>query len=87
MKVKQGFILRKLGREYMVVAIGEASKSFNAMIRMNEAGAWLWKQMQEDISRDELVEKMCVNYEGLDKETAAADLNEFLETVKTAIAE
>ena len=40
LKTKKGFLLRKLGTEYMVVAIGEASRSFNGMIRMNETGAF-----------------------------------------------
>ena len=35
LKTKKGFILRKLASEYMVVAIGEASKNFNGMIRMS----------------------------------------------------
>ncbi|MDO5392450.1 MAG: PqqD family protein [Eubacteriales bacterium] len=87
MKTKNGFILRKLGKEYMVVAIGEAGKSFNGMIRMNEAGEWLWNQMKEDISKDELVNRMCSYYDKLSQETAEADLVEFLETVKAAIEE
>lgn len=85
MKIKQGFILRKLGREYMVVAVGEAGKNFNGMIRMNEAGSWLWNQMKEEISRDALIDNMCVYYENLDRETAGADLDEFLATVSMAI--
>ena len=40
LKAKKGFLLRKLGPEYMVVAIGEASKNLNGMIRMNETGAF-----------------------------------------------
>ena len=33
LKVKKGFLLRRLGDEFMVVAIGEASKSFNGIDR------------------------------------------------------
>lgn len=87
MKIKKGYILRKLGREFMVVPIGEASKNFNGMIRMNEAGSWLWNQLKESISKEELVEKMCAYYDGLDAATAEADLNEFLENIRFAIEE
>lgn len=85
MKVKEGFILRKLGKEYMVVAVGEASKTFNGMIRMNATGAWYWEELTKGITRDELVQKMLERYENLDAETAAADLDEFLDIVKDAI--
>lgn len=85
MKVKEGFILRKLGNEYMVVAVGEASKSFNGMIRMNEAGAFLWDELKQGITREELIQKMMEHYEDLDVDTASADLDEFLETVANAV--
>ena len=29
MKIKEGFVLRELGGQYVVVALGEASKNFN----------------------------------------------------------
>ena len=50
MKAKKGFILRRLGQEYMVVPIGEASKNLNGMIRMNETGAFLWKELENGIT-------------------------------------
>lgn len=87
MKIKEGFILRKLGKEYMVVAVGEASKTFNGMIRMNEAGAWLWDELKVGITREELIQKMIERYEDLDAATADADLGEFLETIKDAVHE
>lgn len=87
MKIKQGFILRKLGKEYMAVAVGEAGKNFNGMIRMNEAGAWLWNQLKEGITKDALIDSMCAYYDDLDRETASADLDEFLESIKAAIEE
>lgn len=85
MKIKKGFILRKLGKEYMVVAIGDASRHFNGMIRMNEAGAWLWDQLKDEISQETLVERMCAYYEDLARETAQADLEEFLNSIDLAL--
>ena len=46
LKTKKGFLLRRLGDEFMVVAIGEASKSFNGMIRLNDTGAFYWKELE-----------------------------------------
>lgn len=85
MKIKTGFILRKLGKEYMAVAVGEAGKEFNGMIRMNEAGSWLWNQLKEGVSEEELIEKMCEYYDDLEPETAKADLEEFLTSIAPAL--
>lgn len=84
-KAKKGFLLRRLGEEYMVVPVGEASRAFNGMIRMNETGAFYWKELENGITEDGLVEKMLVRFEDLDEETAREDLKEFLETMKMAL--
>lgn len=84
-KAKKGFLLRRLGSEYMVVPVGEASKEFNGMIRMNETGAFYWREIEKGISEDELVDKMLEHFEELSEQTARRDLKEYLETIKIAL--
>ena len=38
MKIKNGFMLRKVGSQNVVVAVGTASKDFNGIIRLNDSG-------------------------------------------------
>lgn len=85
LKIKKGFILRKLGTEHMAVAIGEASKEFNGMIRLNETGAMYWKELENGITKDELVAKTLEQYEGVDEETVQRDVEEFLESISVAL--
>ena len=86
MKIKEGFIIKKLGTGYVVVTVGQASKDFNGMIRLNPAGEFLWKSIQDrKDNRDKLVEAMLDRYDDLDEATARADLDEFLESVKIAL--
>lgn len=85
MKIKPGFILRRMGDECVAVAVGEAGKSFNGMIRLNAAGGFLWDQLKEGISRDALIQKMLERYEGLSEDRARADLAEFLDSISLAL--
>lgn len=85
LKAKKGFILRKLGTEYMVVAIGEASKAFNGMVRMNETAALYWKELEQGATEEQLVQKTMECYADVDEETARQDIREFLNTVAVAI--
>ncbi len=88
MKIKEGYVIKKLGTGFVVVTIGEASKDFNGMIRLNPAGAFLWNSIKEGAdSRDKVVNLMLERYEDLDEATARADLDEFLDSVKIAIEE
>ena len=43
MKLKEGFILRKVGIQYVVAATGKASENFNGMMRLNESGAFAFR--------------------------------------------
>lgn len=84
-RTKQGFLLRRLGNEYMVVPIGKASEKLNGMIRMNETGAFYWKELERGITEDGLVEKMLERFDDLDEETARRDLKEYLQTMEIAL--
>ncbi len=86
MKIKEGFIIKKLGTGYVVVTVGQASKDFNGMIRLNQAGQFLWQSILDGAdTKEKLVKAMIDRYEDLDEETATADLDEFLDSVKIAL--
>ena len=85
LKTKNGFLLRKLGKEFMIVAIGDASKDFNGMIRLNETGAFYWDELKNGIEFDALVDKMLERFNGLDRATAEKDLKEFLDSIAFTI--
>lgn len=38
MRIKDGFVMRKVAGKYVVVATGEASRSFHGMIKLNDTG-------------------------------------------------
>ena len=82
---QKGILLRRLGDEFMVVAIGEASKSFNGMIRLNDTGAFYWKELEKGSSEDDLTAKTLERYEGVDQETARRDVREFLQSIEVAL--
>ena len=55
MKIKDGFMLRKVGGQNVVVAVGKASLEFNGIIRLNETGKFLWEQLKADITEEQLI--------------------------------
>ena len=88
MRIKEGYIIRKLGIGYIVVTVGDASDDFNGLIRLNEPGAFLWKSIMDGMdTKQKLVDAMVRRYDGLDEKTAEKDLDEFLETVSFAMEE
>lgn len=47
MKIKQGFKLRPLGNEFILVGEGLEQINFNRMITMNETAAFLWQKVMD----------------------------------------
>lgn len=83
MKIKNGFLLRQVGEQNIVVAVGEESRNFNGIIRLNDTGRFLWENLQKDITEKELVRIMLLEYD-IDGATAEADVADFIETLKEA---
>lgn len=83
MKIKNGFILRKVGGQNVVVAVGKASLEFNGIIRLNDTGKFLWEQMKGDITEEQLLDAMLAAYD-IDRETAEKDISAFIDKLKGA---
>ena len=74
MKIKSGFVVQKVGSSYLAVAVGERADDFNAMIRMNSTGAFVWEQLSaRDMTEDELVASLVAEY-SIPTELAARDI-------------
>lgn len=81
MKVKEGFIKKKMGTQAVVIAIGSASKVFNGMVKLNETGELMWDKLVEGTTREELIAAILEVYE-VEEEVAQKDVDRFIETLK-----
>lgn len=83
MKIKDGFMLRKVGGQSVVVATGDASKSFNGIIKLNETGALMWNTLAVGCDEEGLLQTVLDEY-NIDENTAKADISAFVEKLKGA---
>jgi hypothetical protein len=73
MKIIEGFRLRKLGKEHIVVGEGLAQVNFNKMISLNESAAYLWQAVEgKDFTADDLTRLLLERYD-VSEEIAAKD--------------
>lgn len=78
MRIKNGFVLREVAGQNMVIATGEASKDFHGMIKLNSTGKEIWQGMQEGLCEQEIAKGLQAKYE-IDIEKAEQDTREFIE--------
>lgn len=81
MKIKSGFVLRKVADTYVVVAIGAEAKKHNVMITLNETGSLLWEKLSEGADEKALTDAILEVYD-IDEATASKDANAFIEKVR-----
>ncbi len=81
MKIKDGFLLRKLGETHVVVPVGQASIDLRGMISLNTTGAFLWEALQEEQTEEGLTARLVEAYD-VDEARAAADVARFVQLLR-----
>lgn len=75
MKQKEGFVLRSVCGENVIVGEGLGAVNFGKLLALNETAAWLWKKAADmgDFSVDSLAEALCEEYD-VSQDQAAKDV-------------
>ena len=64
MKIKEGFKLREVCGEYIVVAHGDKNIDFSKVINLNESAAIMWKAVQDkDFTVEDLTAALLKEYD------------------------
>ena len=76
MKIKDGFIIREIAGEIVVLPSGDAL-DLNMMITLNETGKFLWERLQVGAEEADLVAALLGEYD-VDADTAAKSVAGFV---------
>lgn len=82
MKIKAGFILRKVAEQHILIPVGTMIKDYSGLIQLNDTGCFLWSKLKEDTGEQDLIKALTEEYPDLTPEDAGADIREFLETLR-----
>lgn len=78
MKIRNGFVLRNVVDEFIVMPTGDNIAKFEGAVVLNEISAFIYRQLENPVSRDDLLTAVLDEYD-VDEATAAADLDALLE--------
>ncbi len=73
MKIKEGFVLRPLGKEFIVLGEGISQVDFNKMVTLNETAAYLWKEVEGKEFTEETLKNLLLEKYDVSEEIAAKD--------------
>ncbi len=81
MKIKEGFVLRQVGEDHIVVPVGAQTVDFRCIITLNETGAFLWQQLQQENTTVGVAAALLAEYD-VPAEKAAADVERFVDNLR-----
>lgn len=77
-QLKKGFVLRKIGAQYMAVPFGNMTNEVKGMVTLTESGYMLWQAMEKGANTvDALVDALTAEYD-VEREVAVKDVNDFI---------
>ena len=76
------YIHRTIGGQHVLVSIGEGLADFRGYIQLNDSAAFLWEQLQEGRTKEELFQAFMDTYD-VDEETARRDLDNCLDLLSS----
>ncbi|MDY5212287.1 PqqD family protein [Intestinibacter sp.] len=77
MKIKADFYMKEVAGLNVVVATGDTAENMNSMINLNETAAFLWRQLESDTTKEELIKKLTQEYD-VDYERASTSVDNFI---------
>ncbi len=87
MKIKDGFITRKVGDKIVAITVGEHTKDFNGMITLNDTGHFIWKCLEKDTDKESIANEVIKEYD-ISTADAMAEIDKFIaELEKNGILE
>ena len=78
MRVNGQMIHREIAGEHILIPVGETALKVHGMITLTESGLLIWNKLQQECSLEELMDAIRSEYD-IDRETALADIQMFLE--------
>lgn len=84
-KIKSSFVTREVGNELVLVPLTGNVAQMNELFTMNETGKFIWENISDKITIDELSEKMVAVFD-ISPEIAKRDVSDFLEKMSEVMS-
>lgn len=62
MKLKYSFVVNEVAGKKVAVAVGEDLAKFNGFIKMNENSAFVFEQLKNDVTEDDIITALVTEF-------------------------
>lgn len=82
MKLKYNFVTNEVADKIVAVAVGSDLDQFNGFIKMNDIGAEIFEILKNDVTLDEIIDKMCEKHPESTRDEAVEAITGFVDELK-----
>lgn len=81
MPISENFILKHVGKEYMIIPLSDGGVDFSKVYNVSSTGAFIYEQLKKNKTIEDIVALMVKEYE-VTYEQVLQDIYEFIEELK-----
>ena len=82
MRIKEGYVLKEVAKEFIVVPVGDEAINFNGILTLNKTAKLLFETLLNDVEIKDLVKVLLDKYD-INEEQALKDVNEFVHILES----
>ncbi len=84
MKLKYEFVINNVAGETVAVSVGNNDGRFNGYIKLNETGAFIFKMLKNDTTREEIINALMKQYPDATQDAAEESVDSLIEQLSKA---
>ena len=84
MKLKYQFVINQVAGDTVAVSVGNNDGRFNGYIKLNETGAFIFKKLKNDTTRDDIINALLAEYPDATPTDAADSVDELIDKLEKA---
>ena len=84
MKLKYDFVINQVAGETVAVSVGNNDGRFNGYIKLNETGAFIFKALNSDVTREEIIKSLLKEYPDASENEVADSVDTLINKLKEA---
>ncbi len=84
MKLKYQFVINQVAGDTVAVSVGNNDGRFNGYIKLNETGAFIFKKLKNDTTRDDIIKAILAEYPDATAEDAADSVDDLIDKLEKA---
>lgn len=84
MKLKYQFVINSVAGETIAVSVGDNDGRFNGYIKLNETGAFIFKMLKNDTTREAIIDALSNEYPDASKSDVEESVDTLIEQLSKA---